>query len=202
MDKIIEILYIDDTADIDMQRFLKGLPGKTNNQYHAASYKFKETDKLLTMLLENEKVIQADLIIVDSRLFNDAMADSANQTGELFKLLAKKLYPYKEIIVITRNQLVEEDTLTLRKYEENFEENAVDWYMKTLFPKMELARKSIIENIRIVDNESLADEDSVVLIDEIRKSIKTGSAIDEPITKNELDGLIGIFEEVKRTFEK
>lgn len=64
------------------------------------------------------------MIFIDSQLFQNNTASNGKYTGEQFKLILKKIFPYIEVIVITQNEIPEEFTSTIAKYNPNARRNA------------------------------------------------------------------------------
>lgn len=102
----IEVLYIDDSIDLSVSTLLRRFFPK-----HYDELKFSD-DMIIDNLLNHDKVKKADLVIVDSRLFERKSKTKNKFLGEDFRLLLKDAFPFKECIVITQyNQSGEGDDL-------------------------------------------------------------------------------------------
>ena len=101
MDKII-ITYIDDRHDEILSKYLDKEYKNSNYEIIYEELLFKQSEGYES-LINNPKVVQSNIIIIDSRLFENAKVGEAKFTGEEFKIILRKYYPFIEVIVITQN---------------------------------------------------------------------------------------------------
>ena len=107
------ILYIDDKIDLYVSKYLNSYSQK-GVEYQYLELKF-EKDTSYENLLEKEDVQKADILILDSMLFENSSAKNNKITGEELGFIIKKIFPFKEIIIVTQ-------------YEEKLEYNVLNKY--------------------------------------------------------------------------
>lgn len=100
----IKIIYIDDEPDVDLDEYLDKHYNNANFRYSSLLY---EPQKGYESLLKNSLVETANIIIVDSRLFTHKDNISKKITGEEFKIVLRKFYPFIEVIIVTQNEIVD-----------------------------------------------------------------------------------------------
>ena len=88
------LVYIDDTPDTILSRYLDGL----NSVYSEKGYVIKSSDILFkaeddySSLLKDERIQTANILIIDSMLFENKTAKDGKFTGEEFKFVLQKFY--------------------------------------------------------------------------------------------------------------
>ena len=103
----IKLVYIDDTPDIELSKYFDQI----NQHYPSDEYILEpleirfDPEKDYSSLLKDDRVQTANIIVIDSRLFENRTATGGKFTGEEFKLVLQKFYPYIEVIVITQNEM-------------------------------------------------------------------------------------------------
>lgn len=101
----MNIVYIDDSPDLFISRYMSEMSIKSQSVSGAEKLEYDEIifddDKNFEDLLKNKKVIEANILIVDERLFEE-QSERKKFTGLQFRLILKKVYPFKEVIVITQ----------------------------------------------------------------------------------------------------
>jgi len=98
----VRIVYVDDDLDIELSKFLGSY------KYDSIDVRYEEVQfnpsEDYLQLLCNESITTANVIIIDSKLFEDSKAKK-KFSGEEMKLLIKKAFPFIEVIVITSNEI-------------------------------------------------------------------------------------------------
>ena len=102
------------------------------------------------------------MTFIDTQLFQNRTSSNCKFTGEEFKLILKKVFPYIEVIVITQNEIPEEYTSTIPKYNPKKETSADDYYNKLLKPKIDEAITRICEYRAIVSDMEEDSENSFI----------------------------------------
>ena len=103
----ITILYIDNDIDSYTSQYLRESLDIGNIEKIYSEHEFT-SEETYESLISYDEVKTADLIIIDSRLFENATVKEEKFTGEEFKLILKKILPYKEVIVVTQNKIPDE----------------------------------------------------------------------------------------------
>ena len=129
------LVYIDDTPDTILGRYLDGL----DVMYAEKGYKINyseilfETEDDYNFLLKDERVQTANILIIDSMLFENKTAKDGKFTGEEFKFVLQKFYPFIEVIVISQNDL-DPGISMISKYVKNLRETGRDYYARIIPP--------------------------------------------------------------------
>ncbi|PJN89606.1 hypothetical protein [Bacillus sp. mrc49] len=207
MKKIINICYIDDRIDNILDRYLDVFCKEHNQtnefKYHLAfsDYTFESTDNYKT-LLSNSIINSSNIIIIDSRLFENESSSLSKFTGEQFKIILRQVLPFIKTIVISQNAS-SSDSLTIRKFQANGSMDlaeAREYYDKYLAPKIKRNILSIIEEFEVLNQLTLDNEVDSVLIGTIQSTI-AGIHDTALFEKEDLDKLIGLFNEVKIKYD-
>ena len=174
----INIVYVDDSPDIYLNLFLK-------------SYK---------TLLEKPAIRDANIVFIDSRLFENRGVGGVF-SGEEFKLILKKTFPYIEVIVISQ-KAIGDGFQTIAKYDlsvnvsdvNDIRESAFDFYSHEIIPLIEKKIQNVIEYRKILEriqNEKIGIDK--YLVENIENSIKGIDEYDQ-LSSKDLDKVIKAFQ--------
>lgn len=193
----INLVYIDDTPDPTFSRFLDEL--KPVHSYPDYSINYEEIiftpQHDYEYLLKHDYVKNANIIIIDSWLFENRTATSNKFTGEEFKFVLQKLYPYIEVIVISQNQ--EHDGIyKLSKYSKKDGRNPLDYYNSAARGFIETAIINVIEN-RILAQRLIANNTWETLLKERVLGTLSGTQAYDELKKEDVDKLIVAFKEIQ-----
>ena len=109
------MIYIDDAIDPTLDSFLdQYVPKDTEIQLEFYDVPFDPKDGY-EYLLNSPKIREANIILIDDCLFENPTVTSGKITGEEFKIVLRKYFPFIETIVITQNK-ADPDTGTISKY--------------------------------------------------------------------------------------
>lgn len=195
MDKI-KIVYIDDDPDEAISKYL-GTKYKHDNfddDYEEITFKSEEGyDDLIC----NPVVTEANIILIDSKLFENNVVTSGKFSGEEFKIIFKKMFPFIEVLVITQNHDLGEEYGIIQKYRKGLGRDHHQYYSIQLKKSLDEA----IKNIQIYRNisDKLKHNEGIdkVLIEKIISSLDGKSQYDE-LNKNDIDEIIKTFQELQR----
>ena len=143
MKDCITICYTDDILDPLLNRYLDEYCSNCNkdNLYkydlEFLEYSFEKTDNYKT-LLTNDLINRANIIVIDSWLFENENSSLSKFTGEQFKIILRQVLPFIKTIVISQNSLAS-DTLTLQKFQSARSINVGDYkkhYNEVLEPTL------------------------------------------------------------------
>lgn len=188
----IKMIYIDDSPDISLSKYLdKFRSGLCQFDYSDIEFNSEEGYE---SLINNTEVRTANIIFIDSKLFENRNTNG-KFTGEEFKIILKKHLPFIEVIVITQNE-VEEEYETIAKYDSRSDKTAQEYYDSILPELIDHAVKNIFEYRKIASRmkENTIWED--VMIEKIENSLEGKDVYDE-LTKTDIDHIIGIFQELQ-----
>ncbi|SCY97923.1 hypothetical protein SAMN05720606_11469 [Paenibacillus polysaccharolyticus] len=191
----IKIIYIDDDPDESISEYLQE---KYEHQdfikyYEEVPFKSEEG---YDNLLSNPLITEANIILIDSKLFENGSVVTGKFSGEEFKVILKKMFPFIEVLVISQNE-PNEDYGTLQKYRSNPDETGIEYYARNLKGHLD----DLVENITIYRNiaNKLSQNDGIdrFLIEKITESLNGVSQYDE-LTTEDIDQLILAFKELQR----
>lgn len=91
MDKY-SLVYIDDNPETSLTRYLDEEFQGENYEIVCSEIIFKPEDGYESLLFD-QRVSSANIILIDSWLFENRTAANVKFTGEEFKLILKKLFP-------------------------------------------------------------------------------------------------------------
>lgn len=200
----IKICYVDDNLD----PFLAGYLDKyvrNNPDYKYVEYEVTPSLSYNDLLMD-ETINMSDILIIDSRLFEEVEYTENTLTGEELRFIIRKVFPYKEVLVISQNDTNEYDIESKFKPSspladssfEMYEEEASQFYNERLLPKIIDSRRSIeaTKNIlnRISDKGYMS---SSILLEQIRDTID-GDNIYTELSKEDIDSLIDSFTKLRK----
>ena len=144
----ITILYIDNDIDSYTSQYLRESLDIGNIEKIYSEHEFT-SEETYESLIYYDEVKKADLIIIDSKLFENATVKEAKLTGEEFKLILKKVLPYKEVIVVTQNEPPKEYQV-LPKYRSDKTSDRTHFFNEKWLPVIKNAIKSVLEYKNLV----------------------------------------------------
>lgn len=193
MDKI-KIVYVDDELDSNISRYLK-------KAYHNKDFE-KEYEEVCfnsaegyDSLISNQLIKEANIILIDSKLFENDRVTTGKFSGEEFKMILKKVFPFIEVIVITQNEL-EDDYGTISKYRGELEENPQQYYAQNLKKVLDAAIQNVYIYRNIANKLRANDGIDKALIEKIINSLEGSTKYDE-LTTRDIDDIIVAFKELQ-----
>lgn len=188
------LVYIDDNPETALSRYLDEEFKSDNYEINCSEIIFK-SEEGYESLLSDQRVCSANIILIDSWLFENRTAANAKFTGEEFKLILKKLFPFIEVIVITQNG-TDSNIRKIAKYDKSLAESASEYYASKL-PKIINQAVSDIQQYRLLaDLVKKNDTWEDVLKDEVIATLKGSNTYDK-LTKDDIDRLISAFKEIQ-----
>ncbi len=194
----INIVYVDDNPDIYLNLFLEFYK-EEGIKINYSSIIFEQDDSYKT-LLENQVIRDANIVFIDSRLFENRGVGSV-LSGEEFKLIIKKIFPYIEVIVISQ-KAIGEDFQTIAKYDltsyvsnvDEIQKSAFDFYSREIIPLIKEKIQNIIEFRKILERiQNEKNEIDKYLVENIENSIKGTDEYDQ-LSSEDLDNVIKAFQ--------
>ena len=197
--ELITMLYVDDKIDLYVSKYLNSY-SNDNVEYEYSELKF-ENKHSYEDLLENNEIQKADILFLDSMIFENGNVQDNKISGEELGLIIKKIFPFKEIIVITQYQ----DKMgysTLKKYNSNtYTCDAESFFRDNWGTEISDATEKIILNRNILKNISSKKYIEKYLFEKMENSIN-GVLDYDNLTKADIDNLINVFEEMREVYEK
>ncbi len=195
----INILYIDDRIDEILSEYLdtKYINSEFNISYQ--EYNF-EPNEGFDKLIINPLISTANIIIIDSRLFENATSSSKKFSGEDFKIILRKYYPFIEVIVITQNEPTP-DLGTISKYNVRTGMSGLEYYEHILPDILNHAIKRIHEYRNLSKVIEKNDNIEEYIKGKVISSLQGESAYDE-LTKSDIDALIDAFKTIQERLDE
>lgn len=202
MDKY-SLVYIDDKPDIVLSKYLdKRLKEEFKIKYNDFEYneiEFNPNEGYESLLI-NPSVKCANIIIIDSMLFENKTASKGKFKGEEFEVVLKKFFPFIEVIVITQKEISDDEQLfKIAKYNKDISEHgdSADNYYASILPKLIDMAISKIQKYRylaelITENKTWDKE----LKEKVINSLNGINAYDE-LKEADIDRLIQAFKEIE-----
>ena len=191
----INIVYIDDKPDPSLSRYLDTEFSSDQFSKVYEEILFNPADGYES-LMKNPLVQTANIVVIDSMLFENSGTVSGKFSGEEFKIILKKYYPFIEVIVITQNE--PETTMgTIAKYSKTPDISASEYYGRVL-PELIHNAYSNIEKYRAIADK-LNDNSALdkYLVEKVMNSLDGISVYDE-LTKSDIDSLIAAFQKIEK----
>ena len=192
----IKIVYIDDSLDPVISKYLTDIK---IDEFEIDSLDIEFSSELgYEGLIKNIDIETANVILIDSRLFENRTPSNGRFTGEEIKTILRKYFPFIEVIVITQND-VNEGYNTIKKYSSNSLsslEKGYEYYNETLLPLLKNAVRNVYEYRNIVKamKENLSWD--TVLVQKILNSLE-GRAVYDELTKTDIDKVIDEFKKLQ-----
>lgn len=190
------LVYIDDNPDTALTRYLDEEFQSDNYEIVCTEIIFKPEDGYES-LLSDKRVNSANIILIDSWLFENRTATNAKFTGEEFKLILKKLFPFIEVIVITQNG-TDSEIRKIAKYDKSFGDSASEYYDSKLPTIINKAVSDIKQYRILADLVKKNDIWEDVLKDKVIATLKGTNTYDK-LTKDDIDSLILAFKEIQES---
>lgn len=194
----LKILYIDDSPEPALAKYLDKYKS-TTCEFDYSDIRFNP-DEGYERLINDSEVTSSNIIFVDSRLFENRNATTGKFTGEEFKIILKKYFPFIEVIVITQND-VEEGYETISKYDSKSGQTSDEYYGEIIPPILEQAVRNIFEFRKIASEMEKNTRWEKVMIEKIINSIN-GQGIFDELTKNDIDEVIRMFQELQEKIDE
>ena len=200
MTQMIKIVYIDDLIDNYISNYLFNYKKKDIDCLYE-EYEIKNTDSYESLIRKNI-VESADILIIDSMLFENENVGTKKLSGEDLKLILKKLNPFKEIIVVTQHK-EKEDFSNLSKYSRSKYKGMgpKEFFYKKWESILNDSIDKIILNRRILNKIEKDKNLDKYLIEKLNNSMHGINDYNE-LRKEDIDKLIKSFEEMRKSYEK
>lgn len=196
MDKF-SLVYVDDNPDTALSRYLDQEFRSDNYEIDYSEIRF-EPQEGYKSLLSDTKIQRANIILVDSRLFENKTAINQKFTGEEFKLILRKFYPFIEVIVITQN-VIEDGVAHISKYNQTLGRSASKYYAEKLPEILDKAVASIQQYRLLAAYVEKNDSWEEFIKEKVLTTLNGTFAYDD-LTTSDVDKLISAFKEMEGCF--
>lgn len=191
----INLIYIDDDRDEAISAYLE-------EEYQSDSYDVEyreiefESDKGYESLLDSPEVASANVILIDSRLFeNDSIKCKGKFSGEEFRMILRKVYPFIEVLVISQNG-ENKDFEIIPKYRSQSAETPKEYYERVLKNKIDESIKRVI-TFRNISKKLESNKEIEKFL--VEKAVGSLNGINdyEDLSKEDIDRLIDAFQSME-----
>lgn len=192
--EIIKICYVDDDIDLYASKYLRDDYSNENVQIIYKQSPFLDEDTYESLLRKDE-VKGADVLIIDSKLFKNANIGNDKLSGEEFSIIIRKIFPYKEVMVITQND-VDGDYTIFKKYDSSTGGEAKTFFVDQWKPVLDKAIIKILacrKWLKQIEEKNYVEK---YLMEQIQSSLE-GNAEYGGLTVKDIDKLVEAFESVK-----
>lgn len=202
------LTYVDDKLDPllskHLRKYVKVTEKHRKDNDPEAQLQYKEltfNPEMAYRDLMNEEYMQAaDMIVIDSRLFeNNTAPVNSRFSGEEIRVLVRRYYPFKEVIVVSQNDCSDDlDIIPKYNSRKESERTAEEYYSEVLDKRLD-------QSIRSIDayyvSAARLDQNSAVnryTIEQTINSLKKENSYQE-LTRGDIDRLVEIFSTIKGT---
>lgn len=197
MDKFA-LVYIDDRPDSALTRYLDDEFQGENYEIEFSEIIFKPDEKYESLLF-NPIVSSANIILVDSWLFENHTVTGGKITGEEFKLVLKKFFPFIEVVVITQNG-TDGAIDKIAKYDKSCGKTTAEYYASVLPNVINKAVANIRQYWLLAEMVNGNESWETVLKDKVLANLRGINTYDE-LTKSDIDSLIVAFQEIQEKLD-
>lgn len=194
----IKILYVDDNTDPYISQYLYEDYGYKGVSIVYLQRTFKQEDTYESLLCDRD-VHFADIIIIDSVLFENANMSNQKLAGEEFEIILRKVFPFKEVIVVTQND-IDEEYRVIKKFDTSSGGASKDFFEKEWKPVLDNAVERVILCRRLLKRIEEKKYVEQYFLEEIQQSLQGESGYDK-LTVEDVDRLIAAFEGVKKEYD-
>lgn len=195
----INILYIDDDFQPQLSQYLANKYSNIEEGFTYDELKFT-TETTLAELLNNSKISISNIIILDSRLFQNANVGEEKFSGEEVKTILKKFLPFVEILIITQNDSVDGYDFIRKFKSSRTETDHFEYYDAKLKDKIDDAIKKINAYRVVFSKIATSGRFDETIINKLKDSIDGILAYDE-LRKSDIDELIKAFKELEAKYD-
>ena len=200
----VKIVYIDDHLDTVISKYMRTIYCSQNSSNKFSVKKdYAEIifngDEGYESLLNDSRVREANLILIDNRLFEQRDAKQGKFSGTQFKVILRKLFPFIEVIVITQDEKKQGHKI-IHKFNDRYGESSDDHYNKELLPALDNAISEVISFEELSKELTHSEDVERTLIEKVLLSLQGDDTYDE-LRKADIDALIAAFKELEESVE-
>lgn len=191
----INLIYIDDDRDEAISAYLE--EDYKSDEYDVEYREIEfEGDKGYEGLLDSPEVASANVILIDSRLFeNDSIKCKGKFSGEEFRMILRKLFPFIEVLVISQNG-ENNDFEIIPKYRNGNSETPKEYYERVLKNKIDECVKRVV-TFRNISKKLESNKGIEKIL--VEKAVDSLNGINdyEDLSKEDIDKLIAAFQNME-----
>ena len=190
----INLVYVDDDPEEALSAYLEDEYSNDQCDLKLSQVKF-ECEKGYESLLTLDEVTAANVILIDSRLFeNDKVQYDGKFSGEEFRMILRKMFPFIEVLVISQNG-EDRDYDIVPKHRSESSETAMNYYNRVLKSKIDESIRKVLIFRNISKKLGTNNGIEKLLVEKVVNSLN-GINDYENLTKCDIDNLIAVFQEI------
>lgn len=197
MENKIKIVYIDDNIDPAISKYLHKY-SELDENYDYEEIEFN-TNEGYEKLLNSNYIKTSNIIIIDSKLFENSQVSLKKFTGEEFIIMLKKIFPFIEAILISQNE-AEEGIDCVPKYKEEYNYSIDEYYKEHLGPSISIAVNKINMNRKLLNKLKNNTDIDEFLVEQIINTMQ-GSISYEHLKVEDIDRIIDSFQKLQRSVD-
>lgn len=191
----IKILYVDDNHDDGLSKYLEQDYRNENIKIISDELKFNvESDSYETML-NNKKIQESDIIIIDSKLFEDSKVQNEKITGEDLSIILQNSFSFKRFLVITQNDYSGQLGFC-PKWDSMLEKDYKVFYENNIKQKLDKCVEEILVIRKFFDKLKGKESINKILIDKMSNKMSGINEYDN-LSKKDIDDMVTIFNTIK-----
>lgn len=191
----INLVYIDDDRDEAISAYLEEV--YRNDLYDVVYEEIEfDSEEGYESLLDSPKVAYANVILIDSRLFeNDSIKSKGKFSGEEFRMILRKVFPFIEVLVISQNG-ENRDFEIIPKYRSGSAESSGEYYNRVLKSKIDESIKKVATFRNISKKLERNSEIEKFLVEKTVGALNGINDYDD-LSKEDIDRLIAAFRSIE-----
>lgn len=196
----INIVYVDDKPDPYLERYLDNYYKKCRNMNIKYSEVIFESNNGYENLLLRSEIKSANIIFMDSLLFENDTVGNHKFTGEEMRMVLRKQYPYIETILITQNE-IDESIEHIRKYSSSRDkENFETYYDRVIPTKIGNAIRNIITYRRSMEKINNNPSWESVIKEKLSNCLEGIDNYNE-MTKDDIDEVVKLLKDIQEKYD-
>lgn len=191
MRELINLVYVDDERDEAISEYLED--GYRNDICDINYQEIVFTiDRGYEGLLESPEIKLANVILIDSKLFENAKIKCSGKfSGEEFRMILRKVFPFIEVLVISQNGENKEFEI-IPKYRSGSAESSQEYYGRVLKSKLDESIEKVI-TFRNISKKLESNSGIEKFLVEKTVGSLNGISDYEDLSKDDIDRLIDAF---------
>lgn len=196
----INMVYVDDKPDPYLERYLDNYYKKCSKVIIKYSEVVFDSSKGYENLLLKDEIKSANIIFIDSLLFENDTVGNHKFTGEEMRMLLRKQYPYIETILITQNE-IDDSIEHIRKYSSSRDKENYETYYDRVIPiKINNAIRNIITYRRSMEKINDNPSWESVIKEKLSNCLEGINNYNE-MTKDDIDEVVRLLKDIQEKYD-
>lgn len=196
----INLVYVDDKPDPYLERYLDNYYKKCSKVIIKYSEVVFDSSKGYENLLLKDEIKSANIIFMDSLLFENDTVGNHKFTGEEMRMLLRKQYPYIETVLITQNE-IDDSIEHIRKYSSSRDKENYETYYDRVIPiKINNAIRNIITYRRSMEKINDNPSWESVIKEKLSNCLEGINNYNE-MTKDDIDEVVRLLKDIQEKYD-